>query len=49
MRIRIATTRTFPEGMASTLRIKCYAKALHEEKVSVEIISSDVRDTLDVK
>lgn len=36
----IATTGTFPQGMASTYRIHCYAKALQQEGVPVEVVST---------
>lgn len=39
-RVRIVTTGTYPDGMASTYRIHCYAKALLKEGVSVEVVSA---------
>lgn len=40
MRVRIITSGTYPEGMASSYRINCYAKALYEQGMNVEVIST---------
>lgn len=39
MKIVIATTSSYPDGMASTYRIHCYARALLKEKVHVQVVS----------
>lgn len=39
-RVRIATTATYPEGMASAYRIHCYAKGLKENNVKVDVVSA---------
>ena len=47
MRVRIATLGSYPDGMASTYRIHCYAKALQLEGVHVEVISAESEIKLD--
>lgn len=39
-RVKIITTGTYPDGMASTYRIYCYAKALIEKGIQVEVVSA---------
>ncbi len=39
MRVRIVTTESYPDGLASTSRIRCYAKALLEQGHEVEVVS----------
>lgn len=39
-RIYIATTSSYPDGMASTYRIHCYAKGLLQEGLSIKVIST---------
>ncbi|MDK9708686.1 MAG: glycosyltransferase [Desulforhopalus sp.] len=39
MKIRIVTLASFPEGLAATSRIRCYAKALQEQGDDVEVVS----------
>lgn len=38
MRINIVTKEPFPNGMAATNRIKCYARAIHEGGLDCEVI-----------
>lgn len=47
MKVRIATVGAYPDGMASTYRIHCYAKALQLEGVHVEVISAESGVKLD--
>lgn len=39
-RVRIATTGTYPDGMASAYRIFCYAQGLLAQGVPVEVVST---------
>lgn len=39
MRVRIVTTASYPDGLAGTSRIRCYAKALLEQGDEVEVVS----------
>lgn len=39
MRVRIVTTTSYPDGLAATSRIRCYAKALLEQGDEVEVVS----------
>lgn len=39
-RVYIATTSSYPEGMASAYRIHCYAKGLHEQGVPIKVVSA---------
>lgn len=39
MKVYIVTTEPFPNGLAATGRIKCYAKALMSEGVDVEVVN----------
>lgn len=39
MKIYIVTTEPFPNGLAATGRIKCYAKALIHEGIDVEVVN----------
>lgn len=39
MKVYIVTTEPFPNGLAATGRIKCYAKALISEGVDVEVVN----------
>lgn len=41
MRVRIITTTTYPDGMAATSRIRCYAKALQEEELQIEVVATN--------
>ena len=38
-KIRLVTSGTYPDGMASTYRIQCYAKALQIEGSEIEVVS----------
>ena len=38
MKIYIVTGEPFPNGMAATNRIKCYAKAIHEGGLECEVV-----------
>lgn len=40
MRVRIITSTSFPDGMAATSRIRCYAKALQKGQIDVNIVST---------
>lgn len=39
MRVRIVTGTSYPDGLAATSRIRCYAKALLEQGDEVEVVS----------
>jgi glycosyltransferase involved in cell wall biosynthesis len=47
MRVRIVTTNTFPDGGAATSRIHCYARALTEQGISVEVVAPTNSSRLD--
>lgn len=40
-KIRIVTIGTYPDGMASTYRIHCYAKGLQELGVPIEVVAAN--------
>jgi glycosyltransferase involved in cell wall biosynthesis len=47
MKVRIITTHSFPDGMASTYRIYCYASGLLHQNVSVEVVSAANKRKID--
>ena len=38
MKVYIVTKEGFPNGMAATNRIKCYARAIHEGGLECEVV-----------